>query len=162
MEEQHQEFVYDEEGRATEDALEGISGRITRRTTEYRDNGRRETMYEDTSDTISSYREWELDSEGKTLSITDYNKDGKISISEVFEYDENGRESKRERYNGSGDLIKYYVSIYDEEGRLVQFLHYSPKGELTDNWDYIYDEEGKRIGFREYKDGVLQREIKYE
>ncbi len=160
VQEQYLEFVYDEKGRFAIDAVEYVTGEIARRITEYREHSRWETIFIGTSDTVHHYCEWELDSNGKILRMTDYNIDRQIDISETFTYDENGREVRRERYNGNNELTNYYVSVYDETGKQLQWLSYTAEGELISNWDYIYDEEGNYLGYRIYEDGVLQNEYR--
>lgn len=58
-------------------------------------------------------------------------------------------------------MTNYYTMAYNEDGNMLQTQSYNAEGELIGYTDYIYDAEGNQIGVREYRDGVLQHEIKY-
>lgn len=157
VQEQYLELAYDEEGRMLINYAYGLSGNLVKVVYKYDGYNYRETWYEGTSDVISTYSEIESDAFGRILKATTYEKDGRVSQTEMFEYDETGNLIKSARYTENNELIDYQIHTYDENGRDLLLQEYDSDGKLMSYSEYVYDADGNWIESRFYDgDGELR------
>ena len=77
---------------------------------------------------ISSWNEYERDSDGKCILQTTYNSDGTITYYQTYEYDTNGNEIGYSYYNS--EMVFQYKILYefDSSGKIIGFTKVDEQG----------------------------------
>jgi hypothetical protein len=99
---------------------------------------------------ISSYTEYEHNSDGTIKTETQYRADG--SVKESVEYMDDGS-IRNVFYNEDGALDWYRVDYYDENRNNIYWVNYDSEGKVKNYHRIEIDDDGKKINIEYGPDG---------
>ncbi len=162
------EWSYDEHGNVLSEVMYDEDGAIVRKYRyeyTYGEDGnilqinQHEDLQNETTKAV-------YDAEGKPLSSTTCDADGKIRRKSTYTYDENGNRTcfTYESTQTDGTLLhNEFRYEYDANGNLTLVSQCDENGELTGKTKYTYDKKGNRTHAASYDgDGKIQYKTQYQ
>ena len=145
------EYEYNSNGNIIKYTSYNADGTISYRSeSEYDANGNKIKSTSYMSGGMSSWFEYEYDSNGKCIKVIIYNADGTIRSWFEYEYDANGNEIKQTIYNADGTISNWSEYEYDANGNMIKRTNYMADG--MNSWsEHEYDAEGNTIKSTYYK-----------